>query len=184
MLDLLLSLALLGHPIPKEIQPEGHNLISSVSSEIAEVLAKTGNKTIRMKLREILKTIGRKSGGKIAGAAGKQVLKEFGIDPNVWDAISVISKDPRLIRQLDDQKPDGKILKTAKDAYAKYYNRKCNHIEKPKTVLSLITLPTEILNDGEATQTEVCIALHNIHVTMFWLALRKVPPLTPVMYKP
>lgn len=155
--------------------------LASFSSEISEVAARSANKSFR-RWAGFFRSIRKKASGRLISAGAKSILQNFGIDPSMWDLIREISKKPELVNDLHEHYPENKVLTAAKDAYRKYYHTRCSKYDKLETIFHLYRLPESLTNDGEVTQLEVCVALHNIHVVLIMAALKKVPKTVPFAY--
>lgn len=152
--------------------------LASLSSELSEAAARSAAKSFR-RWAKFFRTIGGKASGELIGYGAKSALQKFGIDPDLWVIIREISKKPELINDLDQHLPENKVLPVAKNAYARFYSTRCSKYDKPLSFLHLYRLPDHIVNDGQDTLLEACVALHNIHVTLMWAALKKVPETVP-----
>lgn len=155
--------------------------LASFSSELSEAAARSAAKSFR-RWAKFLRTIGEKASGELIGYGAKSALQKFGIDPTLWVYVREISKKPELINALDQHLPENKVLTVAKNAYARFYSTRCSKYDKPLSFLHLYRLPDHIVNDGEDTELEVCVVLHNINVTLMWAALKKVPETVPFPY--
>lgn len=148
--------------------------IASLSSELSSAAAKAARRGATNQFEELTRFLREVLARKEAGIIGKRVLGHFGIDVALWDAMTILAKNPKILESLSAVEPESKTISVIKSIYAKSYVSNCSQYETPKNALSLIQLSSYASNSP--TKRDVCITLHNIHVSLFWITLRKLPP--------